>query len=138
MSPSLLVLGPALSLLIVLGGWLHYLRLIPQERVPERPVAHMGVLGVGALLAVMSTIPGVTTGSLAVGLAALVLGAIAVGGALYFPILLSQAPLPDGALVVSVGDPLPDFEAPDATGAVHRSADWRGSRVLLKFFRGHW
>ncbi|MGD9603211.1 MAG: hypothetical protein AB7O21_16405 [Gammaproteobacteria bacterium] len=39
---------------------------------------------------------------------------------------------------IGVGDVLPRFAALDADGNPFDSASLAGSRVLLKFFRGHW
>jgi len=32
----------------------------------------------------------------------------------------------------------PDFELEDAEGRVHRLSDYRGKKVVLVFYRGHW
>jgi hypothetical protein len=32
----------------------------------------------------------------------------------------------------------PDFALEDASGRVHRLSDYRGSKVVLVFYRGHW
>ena len=39
---------------------------------------------------------------------------------------------------IKVGDAMPAFAGVDDTGAEFDSASLKGSRVLLKFFRGHW
>ncbi len=43
------------------------------------------------------------------------------------------------AQALQVGQTLPDFELPDATGTLVRSADFRAQGLLLiSFYRGHW
>ena len=39
---------------------------------------------------------------------------------------------------IAVGDTLPDFTGVDDQGNAFDSASLAGTRVLLKFFRGHW
>ena len=39
---------------------------------------------------------------------------------------------------IQVGDTIPAFTAPDDEGNEFDSASLAGSRVLIKFFRGHW
>ena len=44
-----------------------------------------------------------------------------------------------GATATSLGlATAPDFELPDSGGALHRLRDYRGSRVVIVFYRGHW
>ena len=58
--------------------------------------------------------------------------------AAFFVYLLQMAPLPDGAITAAVGQRLPLIEARGDDGAIHRSTDWQGGRVLFKFSRGSW
>ena len=122
---------------MVLSSWLHYLWLIPQEWVPEKPRGHQAILLGGALLtgigAAMGWLEGTTQ-----GLVFTALFLASAGGAGFFFWLMTWAPLPDGEIAVAVGEPLLDFEAPDSTGTVRSIAEWRGKKLLLKFFRGHW
>jgi len=122
------------AMALVLGGWLHYLAAIPKERVPARPRAHQATMATALLLAAAA----VALGAPGPDVASLVVALVATGLSLFFFYLLAQAPLPDGALAVAVGDALPLIELKDSDGRLGRSADWRGRRVLLKFFRGHW
>lgn len=114
--------------LVVLVGWVHYLWLIPQERVPARPRAHQLAMVVGSVAALL----GVHT----LGTAILAANAVAFGA--FFLWLLTQAPMPDGTLVAEVGAVLPGFEALDHEGKPRSIEEWRGRPLLLKFFRGHW
>lgn len=120
------------SLSLTLGVWLHYLAAIPRERVSPRPWRHMALLIAAVFLGLAAIVgPSATLGSIAPAAAAL-------GLALFFFYLLRQAPLPDGQLVVKVGQPLPLIEATSSEGELVRSSEWAGERVLFKFFRGQW
>lgn len=122
---------------LALIAWGHYFWLIAVHRVPRRPRGHLAALGLATVLGVAGVIVGPVSGGavswLAVGLAPVTLGAAGS-----FVWLLGQAPLPDGELVVAIGDPLPAFTATDHRGEPFSSAQLAGERVLLKFFRGHW
>ncbi|MCP4810335.1 MAG: hypothetical protein GY913_04760 [Proteobacteria bacterium] len=52
--------------------------------------------------------------------------------------LLTQRRLPDGELVVDVGDPMPPLTAATDTGTPFDLASLRGKRVMVKFFPGSW
>ncbi len=118
-----------LGLLIAAGTWLWYLRLIPGERVPDRPVVHQALMGASLLFGAVGLVAG--GGEAIIGVAAMILSA-------YFFFLIANALLPPGEITVSVGDRLPDFAALDDDGAPVESQSWRGRRVLLKFYRGSW
>ncbi len=108
--------------------WFRRLRAvrIPRDR---RPV--FVAMGVGAALGALALAVGTgTTAGIAAGLAAL-----AGGGFLGIQLQASQARQKPA---VGVGEPLPDFVAPDQSGAPFASASLRGRPFLLKFFRGHW
>lgn len=98
-----------------------------QVRVPPSALAFQG-------LAVLA---------LVLGVASLWLGhgdpfaGWAVGLALLFLYLTTTGAQKAGE-GVGVGDAIPEFTAPDDTGEPFDSASLAGSRVLLKFFRGHW
>ena len=46
--------------------------------------------------------------------------------------------LPDQDKVITVGEIAPGFEIPDQDGRTVRLADFRGSPVVLVFYRGFW
>jgi len=46
--------------------------------------------------------------------------------------------LPDQDEVIAVGETAPGFEIPDQNGRTVRLADFRGSQVILVFYRGFW
>ncbi len=117
--------------LIVNAATLQYLTLIGKEKVPDSWAAHAGVMVLGAVVAVVGAGLGATP--LTVGLAALTV--VTTIGMIY---LFSLAPLPDGALVARVGEPVPELVAPDQDGGSFDLASLQGRRVMVKFFRGSW
>ena len=122
---------------IMLVSWTHYLWLIPQEKVPEKPTAHSAAMALAVVLGLAAPVLSVLFQSdLAMFEAPIEL--MAISGAAGFFYLMSQAPMPDGHRTFNVGDVLPEFSAPDQDGATVNLADFRGDRVLIKFFRGHW
>lgn len=110
-------------------GW--YFAIIHRETVPESVSAFAGTIMAGIALGgiALDLDPGLPTGVL-FGLSA------ALGGFILF--LLTQRHVPDGELVVDVGDPLPALVATDHTGAPFDLASLKQRRVMLKFFRGSW
>jgi len=58
-------------------------------------------------------------------------------GTAYF-VLLALAGQSKQPPAFVVGGPLPDFTAPDETGATFDLSSLAGRPVLMKFFRGHW
>jgi hypothetical protein len=126
-----------LGLALVGGAWLHYLAMIPRERVPRRPVGHGALMALGSLMALAAVVLALATGDGSLVLAA-VLAGVTVGLAGYFFWLLRQAALPADRLSFVAGDPLPRFKAFDAEGRPFDSASLDGRRFFLKFFRGHW
>ncbi len=131
------VLVAATACALMLAAWLHYLWLIPQERVPERPVMHLSAMALAILGALLTPVLSVQMASeWTVVEAALEL--MAIGGASFFFYLMTQAPMPDGARTFNVGDPLPAFATQNHDGQQVRLEDFRGKRVLIKFYRGYW
>ena len=122
---------------LVTIAWLHYLWTIADHRVPRRPVGHALAQVLGVASSIVAVAWGPASGD-SLSVLALALAPISVGLGAFFLWLLTQAPLPDGELAVSIGDPLPSFAAWDHRGERFDSADLAGERVLLKFFRGHW
>ena len=127
-----LALGLALiGLLLVTGGWIHYLSLIPQARVPKSPALHATIMAAG-VLASLASLPFATS------LLPWLLAPLTLGNGGMFLWLIPQRHLPKGTLAVKIGDALPGFKAWDHTGNAFDSSSFAGKRVLLKFFRGHW
>jgi len=55
-----------------------------------------------------------------------------------FAAMLYVMPLVPAATLPPVGRPAPDFKLYDQTGKAVALADFRGSPLLLVFYRGHW
>lgn len=116
------------SFILACATWLEYLARIPKERIPNRPFIHTGL----QIAAIGLGIAALVTGQTAVlGLAAIVLGG-------FFLWLLTQAGMPKNTIAVHVGEPLLPFVAVTDAGEPFDSSELSGSRVMLKFFRGHW
>ena len=124
-----------LSLVISSLTWTWYLALIPREKVPRRPFAHVILMAVAAFLAAAAIYSAAgAAGSLLAGL----IGLISLGLAGFFYFLLAIAALPDPKMKIAVGESLPPFRLRNQDEKWVASQDWRGQRLLLKFFRGHW
>ena len=117
---------------LVVGGWLHYLWLIPREAVPERPRRHSAAMAVGLVVGCLAWFGG--GGTLATVLLLFVTWPLAA----LFWWVLDLATLPDGAPTFSVGEALPAFQATRPDGSLFSSDGLEGKRVFLKFYRGHW
>lgn len=120
----------------VVVGWVQYLATIQRDDVPRVPQTMFLAQGLGVALAASSVAAGFAGGGVPAGALAMV-GFAAMMAAFFFG-LYSQRKTPLGKLQVAVGEPMLAFEAMDSTGQRVSSDDWRGRRVLLKFFRGSW
>lgn len=125
------------GLVVVVAGWVHYLALIPQEKVPARPTLHTSLMGLSILAVIPTFTMGIVMGQVPSVVSWILAGNVVVLGG-FFLYLLTQAPLPDQAIKVQLGEPFPLLTAPDSQGTIHSSETWKGKRVLFKFFRGHW
>ena len=124
------------ALVSALLGWVHYFASIPRDQVPTTPILMFGTQSLALVLATAAIIVALAEPQPPMGV--LLMAGLATFFAVFFYFLYSQRRTPLGHLQVAVGDVLPDFSVTAADGAVVHSADWRGQRVLLKFFRGHW
>ena len=120
----------------VLGGWAHYISTIPRDSVPRKPIVMYITQTVGLILGSVSLVIGVRAGGVPAGL--MVVAGFAIFMGLFFFVLYSQRKTPLGKLQVEVGAPMLAFESVDSDGQTINSDDWRGRRILLKFFRGSW
>ncbi|MGH1345889.1 MAG: hypothetical protein ACRBN8_30270 [Nannocystales bacterium] len=120
----------------VLTSWVTYMATVPSGRVPLRPYGHFAAQAVGAGLAATGVAAAATSGSALLAPALAAAPALALAGT--FGYLYSQRATPIGRLRVAVGDSLRPFTALTPEGKPFDSAAFRGKRVLLKFFRGHW
>lgn len=126
----------AAGMVSVLAGWIGYMATIPKGRVPERPTTTFVLTLGGAAVAVVGVGLAATEGAWSA--ATLAPAGVAVLMAAFFAWLFSQRRVPAGDLQVEVGEPLLPFEAKRADGSAFSTAELKGKRVLLKFFRGSW
>lgn len=96
--------------------------------IPKSPIVFQLLSGIGGILGLLAlTIrPGDPMALAAIGLAALYIFLSSTSG---------QRTGEDG---LKVGDDIPLFSLPDDNDVQFDSTNLVGSRVLLKFFRGHW
>jgi len=60
------------------------------------------------------------------------------GGFLVLYVFRLSYDLPTASQTAARLEVAPDFELPDADGVMHRPGQYRGSRVVIVFYRGHW
>jgi hypothetical protein len=104
-------------------GWLLW-----NVKIPKSPIVFQALWAAGLLLGALSIYQGYDNA----------LASWAVGVGLVFLFLSSTGKQRVDGDMVAVGDTIPAFSAPDHGNATFDSASLAGSRVLLKFFRGHW
>ncbi|MFT7654807.1 MAG: hypothetical protein ACI9ON_003269 [Limisphaerales bacterium] len=120
----------------VFGGWGHYMATIPGDRVPRYPTVMFISQTVGLMCAGVALVMAGQTGSIPAGV--MVMAGFAIFMGMFFFILYSLRKTPLGKIQVKVDAPMLAFEGVDSTGNSVNSDDWRGRRVLVKFFRGLW
>lgn len=112
----------AIAVLIAGVMWVQYLWRIPRERIPRRP---WGSLTAAAAAVIVGALSGSWWGWLA-----------AVIAAYFWFLTLTSGYRPASGR--EVGDQFPELTARDSEGALIRSSDWSGRRVLFKLYRGPW
>jgi AhpC/TSA family protein len=129
-------LPAVLGLLLTLGGVvsyfvivLHFGAWLPWVRNTAAP--NLVLLGLGLALSLGAAWR--TRGWLAASLAAV---SVALSAAFVWMLFVAWVlpPVPGPA----IGAPAPDFALVDQDGKTARLADFRGSPLLLVFYRGHW
>jgi hypothetical protein len=100
-------------------------------RLPASRAGFVAAWVAGALLAATALVQGAGWVDGAAAVLALLLAAF-----LLFTTAVSGQKV--GADAIRLGAALPDFVAPDETGAPFALSSLRGGPILLKFFRGHW
>jgi len=123
------------SLVIVFVGWAAYIATIPGDRVPRKPIFMFATQFTGVGLAIGTFLVGSQT---VVPVGAMIVSGFAIFIASSFLILFSQRKTPLGNIQVEVGKPMLAFRGTDSEGNTVNSDDWRGHKILFKFFRGHW
>jgi len=128
---------PYAALLLVLAGVLGYFvvlsvpSLVPFVR--NRAVPNWLLIAIGLGL----SLQGVRRAAPGAWMPRIVLGVNAALAALFAAFLYVMTSLP-GASGPTVGAAAPDFALADQAGRTVRLTDFRGSPVLLVFYRGHW
>ncbi len=125
------VLVAITGLVISASASLHALWLIPREAVPEDQTGHRVGLAGGAVIAWV----GVAFRPVIVTVAAALLATVIAGLHLR---TLGDSVLPALTPAVVVGQPMPELTLLTERGDPVSSASFRGQRLLLKVFRGHW
>ena len=120
----------------VFGGWAHYIATIPRDTVPRSPTIMFLTQSAGLVFATASLAVAIRSGSVPVGVMVLTGFAIFMGS--FFFVLYSQRSTPLGNLQVELDSPMLAFEGTDSDGNPVNSDDWRGRRILFKFYRGLW
>lgn len=125
------------SFFLVMGNWTWYMLSIPRGKVPVRPVGSMILQGTG-IIAALAGLLLLGGSSLLIIILVLLLAAAALGMAGFFFWLLSQRKTPLGKIQIAVGDQLLPFEAISSEGEPFHTNQFKGKRILFKFFRGGW
>ncbi len=123
----MLTLG-LIALLVVLGTTVRWFWRMWRVNIPQTPYLFQALWGAGFVLGIVALQQG-SGGSVAGW-------AVGVAGLLLF--LSSTGAQKVTGEMIKVGDSLPAFTAPDDSGETFDSTSLAGSKVLLKFFRGHW
>jgi len=128
-SHGLLLALLGFALVLALGGlWFRRAMAVrvPVNRLPY-VVGMIGGVALGALA--FAAGPGWLGGALA---------ALTVAGGSVFLATLAISRQVGGSGAFRVGERVPDFTAPDESGAPFNLSSLAGRPLLLKFFRGHW
>lgn len=116
------------SLLIVLATAMRWLQLAWRVNIPRDPTVFQLLWGIGLTVGLVALYLGASTG--------FAVTAIVIGLLLLFLSFTGEQRIEGHT--VNVGDSIPSFSGVDETGTPLEGKSLRGSRVLLKFFRGHW
>ena len=116
---------------LVLGTGIVWGRRMQSVRIPRNRGGFVVAMAAGVLLAIaaFSREPGLLGG---------VPAGFALFGGAFFLMLFGISRQKGGSGRFQLGAPLPEFSAPDDSGAVVQVSSGAGRPQLLKFFRGHW
>jgi hypothetical protein len=128
-SLGLLLAGLAAALVATMGAI--WFRRAMAVQLPERFAGFGAAMAAGVVLGAtaLGSHPGWLGGALA---------CLAIAGGALFLATLAISAQKGGSGSFQVGRAVPDFSAPDESGAPVALASFMGSPLLLKFFRGHW
>lgn len=120
-----------LAALTTAGNLAAYYPKMMGNRATLKPRGEQAVMAAAIVFAVaaFASHPGLIGG---------VVAALASLPAALFLLATFTSGLPTQPSPVAVGTMAPDFEVRDARGGVVRLSDFRGTPVLLKFYRGYW
>lgn len=121
----------AVAFAMVLGTGIVWFRRISAVALPANRAPFVALMAVGVALGVTALARG--AGWLG-GTGAVF--AVVAGGMFVFTFLISAQKGGTGRLIL--GEPIPDFTAPDDNGEDFALSSLAGNPFLLKFFRGHW
>ena len=124
------ILGLSALAVICVSGFLWF-RAAMTVRLPENRTYFVIAWGIAVALASVALAG--TPGWLG-GIAATF--ALLAGAFVLLTVSISRQSMTSSA--VGKGDRIPQFSAPDDTGALFSSVALAGTPLLIKFFRGHW
>ena len=131
-----------LGFVLTFAGMVSYFELFARfPLLRDFPWINLPIVLAGMALSVLGLVRAIRRRSRlwARGLAGLGLAlSLLVGGFFVVYVFVLSYALPAPTATATSLDVAPDFELPDAHGVKHRLADYRGSRVVLVFYRGHW
>lgn len=108
-----------------------------KNKVPIKPIGLIVSLVIGILFAVAAFYKAIP-GDLVTTLPIVILAFISIFMGTFFLWVLTQRKTPIGNIKVRVGDTLIPFEAKTSDGSDFTLADFKGKRILFKFYRGAW
>jgi hypothetical protein len=124
-----------LAVVVALGALTAYVLLLRVAAVRNHPEGYVAAFAVATALAVLAVVRA-RRRRWPAWLALAFCGVLLLGGA-WFDFV--GARVPATPTVLRVGEPLPDFTLPDASGRPVALADYRGKKpVVLIFYRGYW
>ncbi len=120
-----------LALAVTLATFSVWLRKVKQVNIPRSRIIFHGLMGFSLATGIyaLANSPGWIGGPAAT---------LAVLLASFYFILRAQSSQSRTPPLVSVGDSIIDFAAPDDEGNTFQLSSLQGTPFLLKFFRGHW
>jgi hypothetical protein len=118
-----------LGLLIVLGTMGLWFWRAFQVNIPiSTPYPYILLWAIGVALAIVALVGGTESGYAS--------WAVGVGAFLLYTMFTGSQKVSDN--MINVGDQIPVFTGVNDQGEIFNSANLAGSKVLIKFFRGHW
>ena len=118
-----------LGLLIVLGTMGLWFWRVFRVNIPiSTPYPYILLWAIGVALGIVALVGGTASGYAS--------WAVGVGAFLLYTMFTGSQKVSDN--MINVGDQIPVFTGVNDHGEIFNSSNLAGSRVLIKFFRGHW